>query len=135
LRQTEQAVELAAKAVEKAPQAGHCWNTLGVARYRHGQFQEAIAALQKSMDLRSGGDPNDWLFLAMAHWRLGNKEQARRWYGKGVEWLEQNIESQDEELLGFRHEAEELMGIAATKPQPQAPSPGAATKGGAPTNK
>ena len=32
------------------------WNTLGIAQYRAGQFNEAITTLTKSMELRSGGD-------------------------------------------------------------------------------
>lgn len=40
-------------------------------------FQTAIEALGKSMQLRSGGDANDRLFLAMSEWRLDNKQKAR----------------------------------------------------------
>ena len=36
------------------------------------------------MELSSGGDSYDWLFLAMAHRRIGQEEKARRWYDKGV---------------------------------------------------
>src|SRR5439155_15876758 len=84
------ALELAKKAVQQAPEAGYIWNTLGVAHYRNGNWREAVVALDKSMQLGSGGDSFDRFFLAMAHWQLGNKEQARKWYALGVQWMEKN---------------------------------------------
>ena len=115
LRQPAQAVELATKAVELAPKEGAMWNTLGVARYRNGQWKEAITALEKSVELGKRGGASDWLFLAMAHWQVGNKEEARRWYDKAIEWMEKR-KSKNEELLRFRAEAEELLGIPAKPP-------------------
>jgi tetratricopeptide (TPR) repeat protein len=64
--------EMACKAAERAlrlsPKNGMIMNTLGIAYYRAGQWQDAIGTLEKSMALRLGGDANDWFFLAMAHW-------------------------------------------------------------------
>ena len=40
------------------------------------------------MELRKGGDVFDWYFLAMAQWQLGHKNEARKWYDKGVEWTD-----------------------------------------------
>jgi tetratricopeptide (TPR) repeat protein len=55
-------------------------NTLGAALYRAGRFEEAIRRLEEGIRLRSGGtDPEDWVFLAMAHHRLGHRDEARRW--------------------------------------------------------
>jgi hypothetical protein len=51
-------------------------------------------------------------FLAMAHWQLGETEEARRWYDRAVAWMDKNL-TQDDELKRFRAEAEALMGIAA----------------------
>src|SRR5262249_44836148 len=45
------AVAWAKRATERAPAAGHIWNTLGVAHYRAGNWKEAVAALDKSMEL------------------------------------------------------------------------------------
>ena len=130
-RQPAEAVQLAAKAVELAPKNGDFWNTLGVARYRNGQSSEAIDALTKAMDLRSGGDANDWLFLAMAHWQLDQKDEARKWYDKAVVWMKEKA-SDDAELLRFRAEAAALLGIAAEVPPTQDPPPLPAEKGGSP---
>ena len=102
------AVELAEKAVELAPKKGHIWNTLGVAQYRAGDWDAAIDALQKSLELQ-GDNSFDFFFLAMAHWQLGHKDEARKWYDRAVEWMEEN-KPDEEELRRFRAEAEELIG-------------------------
>ena len=107
-RDAKLAVELAQKAVELAPQAGHIWNTLGVAHYRVGDWPAAITALEKSMELRKGGDCNDWFFLAMARWQLGEKNKAREFYDQAVDWMDKN-QPNNEELLRFRTEATELL--------------------------
>lgn len=52
----------------------------------------------------------------MTHWQLGEKQQAREWYDKAVEWMEKN-KPNDEELLRFRAEAEELLGLTETLPE------------------
>ncbi len=110
------AVKLAKKAVELAPQEGMYWNTLGAAQYRAGDYKAAIEALTKSMELRTGGDAFDWFFLAMAHWQSGSKEEARSWYDKAAEWTTKN-KPDDEELVRFRAEAAELLGIPVTPPE------------------
>jgi tetratricopeptide (TPR) repeat protein len=109
------AVRLAQKAVEVSRDAGPAWNTLGVARYRAGDWKGAIEGLTHSVERRNGGDSFDFFFLAMGNWQLGEKEQARTWYGKAVEWMDKN-KPQDEELRRFRAEAAELLGI---EKQPQ----------------
>ena len=62
------------------------WNTLGVAYFRLGAWDDAPSALYRSMELRDEGDSIDWFFLAMIHQRLGRKERAREWYDKAVQW-------------------------------------------------
>jgi hypothetical protein len=62
------------------------------------------------MELRKGGDGFDWFFLAMAHWKMDHNTEAREWYEKAVSWMENN-QPKDEELKGFRAEAEGLLGI------------------------
>ena len=114
IRNPNQTVELAKKAVELAPEDGSFWNTLGVAQYRAGHWNAAIEALEKSMELRKGGDASDWFFLAMAHWQLGHKDEARKWYDKAVEWMDKN-QPKNDELRRFRAEAAELLGITEPK--------------------
>jgi serine/threonine protein kinase/tetratricopeptide (TPR) repeat protein len=122
------AVELAKKGIELDPQNEQLSNTLGVAYYRAGKWQDAIEWLEKSMKirisgnvgdpsnrgfdqllkLRHGGDSFDWFFLAMAHWQLDHKDEARKWHAKAVEWMDAN-KPHDQELLRFRAEADELI--------------------------
>jgi tetratricopeptide (TPR) repeat protein len=109
-----EAVELARRAVGDAAQVGLYWNTLGVALYRQGRWPDAIAALERSMNHRAGGDSFDWFFLAMTHWRLGQPEQARLWLGRAVQWLARNRPG-DGELLRFREQALQL--IEGTTPR------------------
>jgi WD40 repeat protein/tetratricopeptide (TPR) repeat protein len=116
-RNPKRAMELTKKALERTPKAGEMWNTLGVAHYRAGDWKAAIAALQKSMPLRKGGDTFDHLFLSMAHWQLGNKTEARKWYDQAIAWAKKNRESlgsdriHAEEYRRFLAEAEELLGV------------------------
>ena len=55
-----QAVALAKRAVERTQRVGSYWNTLGAAHYRADEHGASIAALEKSMKLRKGGDGFDW---------------------------------------------------------------------------
>jgi tetratricopeptide (TPR) repeat protein len=103
------AVAMARKAVGLAPKAGDIQNTLGVACYRNGDWSGAIAALMRSEEL----EPNkrlgfNALFLAMAHWQLGHRGEARAWHDRAVAWMDK-LRPKNEELLRFRAEAEELL--------------------------
>jgi tetratricopeptide (TPR) repeat protein len=113
-RDPSRAVKLAKKATELAPMEGTYWNTLGAAQYRAGNWKDAIAALDKSMEIRKGGDSFDWFFLAMAHWKLGEKEKARSRFDQAVEWMDKH-QPRDEELRRFRAEAAELLGVQQKK--------------------
>jgi tetratricopeptide (TPR) repeat protein len=108
-RNPGRAQELARKAVALAPQGAAGWNTLGAAHYRAGDYQAALAALEKAAGLRPRGDGSGFFFLAMAHWQLGQKEQAGRWYDRGVQELEQDG-LRAATAAGFRAEAAALLG-------------------------
>jgi tetratricopeptide (TPR) repeat protein len=103
------AADFAERAVAKEPGCGNYWNTLGVALYRAGRWAAAVAALEKSMELKGAGNPYDWFFLAMAHRRLGHGDQARDWFGKATRALDR-IPEQPEDLLRYREEAAALLG-------------------------
>jgi serine/threonine-protein kinase len=116
-RDPDRAVALATQAVKLANTKGSYWSTLGVAHYRTGQWKEAITALEQSMRLLDGNHHYAMLFLAMANWQLGEKERARSWYDRAVQWLKehkQDVEKNgewEEQLCRFRQEAEELLGL------------------------
>jgi tetratricopeptide (TPR) repeat protein len=72
---------LAEQAASKAQPADRhaILNTRGAVLYRAGRFREAIRCLKEGMDADRGqGNAHDWLFLAMAHQRLGETAEARR---------------------------------------------------------
>ncbi len=125
VRDLKQAIEHAKKAVELEPGAtngsdvntANCrklpnlWNTLAVACYRRGDCHASIEALHRAMDLQGGPNGFDGVFLSMAHWQLGDKEQPRKWFDQAVKWMDEH-KLQDEDLNGFRAEAATLLGIA-----------------------
>ncbi|MHC4971515.1 MAG: tetratricopeptide repeat protein [Planctomycetota bacterium] len=110
VRDVNEAVTLAARAVKLQPRNAALWNTLGVAQYRARDWKAALAALQESMRLLSGGDGYDWFFVAMAVWESGRKEEARRWYDRAVAWMKEH-NPEDPELRRFRAEAKDLLAI------------------------
>lgn len=122
-RQPRWGVELARKATEVAPQVKTYFNTLGVAQYRAGAWQDAVATLDQVVNETNGGTSFDFFFLAMAEWQLGNKESAQTWFAKAVEWMEKH-QPENYELCRFQAEAQELLGIKplSTSP-PDAPAP------------
>jgi serine/threonine protein kinase/WD40 repeat protein/Tfp pilus assembly protein PilF len=105
LRDSARSLVLASKAVELQPNNATYRNTLGVAHYRAGEWRAAIDTLTKAEELRPGTYfGHNAFFLAMAHWQQGDRETARNWFDRAVEWLEKN--PVDEELRRFRIEAE-----------------------------
>jgi serine/threonine protein kinase/tetratricopeptide (TPR) repeat protein len=113
LRDAAEAVKLARKAVELAPRYDLYWQSLGWALYRADAWKDSIEAFHKSMELQEdpkGGDSYQWFGLAVAHWHLGNKEEARKWHDRAVQWMDKNDPKSDE-LRRFRAEAAELLGI------------------------
>jgi tetratricopeptide (TPR) repeat protein len=125
-RDPVQAIALARKAIEIEPQNGGYINTLGVAYYRTGDWKSAIAALEKSMALRDGGDGLDWFFLAMSRWQLGDKEAAGTEYERAVKWMEANA-PHNTELIRFRDEAAELLNVRERRQRTSATAPATAT--------
>jgi len=108
------ALELAERAVELTPNSVHALQVLGWAQYRTGAWAVSIESLEKSMQLQEkpkGGDSFQWFWLAMAHWQLGHKEEARQWYDRSVAWMLAG-KLGHAGLCRLRNEAAELMGLA-----------------------
>jgi Flp pilus assembly protein TadD len=73
------ALQLASVAVLANAKDASARNTLGAVLCRAGRYKEALAELNTSLKLsRSGGTAADFLFLAMAHHRLGDAGEARK---------------------------------------------------------
>ena len=80
----------------------------GAALYRAGRYQEAIETLEGA-DRPDTGSPAALAFLAMAHHRLGQREQARAVLARLREVLDQPRWAKDAETLDLMHEAEALI--------------------------
>jgi WD40 repeat protein/Tfp pilus assembly protein PilF/tRNA A-37 threonylcarbamoyl transferase component Bud32 len=117
LRNLPRARQLAEQVVGRWPDEVNYLNTLGVVYYRLGEYERALTTLSASLAKRRGRDEAfDLYFLAMAHQRLGQTEQARAALDKAVPWhskpetpLETNNQA---ELAAFRDEA--LTVVSAT---------------------
>ena len=112
LRDADKAVQLAQQATSLAPGKSAGWTALGSAYYRARNWKAACAALQKAQDLSAGGQGFDFFYLAMAHWQLGEKNQAGRLYDQGVAWMQKNGQC-NQELQAIQHEAKALLDRAA----------------------
>jgi serine/threonine protein kinase/tetratricopeptide (TPR) repeat protein len=113
LRRVDRALELAKLALKRAPKHPAIWTTVGAAEYRAGRWQAAVEALEKSSELKYYNVARTGFFRAMAHWQLGEKDQARQCYQQAAAWMEKN-RPWDDELRRFGAEAEELMGMVET---------------------
>src|SRR5262249_10954595 len=104
------------EATDLRPDVAAYWQTLGVAQYRAGADRAALAAFTESVKLGKGGDATDWLFLAMAHKKRGNDDQARKWFDQADQWMENNSEAvknapdRADELNRLVGEAEGILG-------------------------
>jgi tetratricopeptide (TPR) repeat protein len=117
------AIDLIKKAVKNDGTRGSYSNTLGVAQYRAGRFTEAIESLNESESLRPGlVTGHNAIFLAMAHWRLGQRAKAHDYYRQVIEWMDES-QPGDEELRRFRAEAAELLGIEDRTAEPSETKP------------
>jgi tetratricopeptide (TPR) repeat protein len=63
----------------------------GALAYRGGRYQEAVPLFEQSLkaDATPGRAVVNWAWLALAHHRLGQSEEARRWLSKAQAWLDQ----------------------------------------------
>jgi len=117
VRDAAEALKLARSGVELGPSDASAWQSLGWALYATGAWKESVEVFKKSIDLQQepkGGDSGQWFGLAAAHARLGDKEEARKWYGRAVQWMDNNA-PQSEKLRSCRAEAEQAMNVKSEK--------------------
>jgi serine/threonine-protein kinase len=105
LRSPDRVCRLAEAAAALSPDSLN----LGMAYYRAGRWRESIRQLQPQEQAQPRDNAIPWLFLAMAYWRNGDKEQARRLYGQASAWMdgrkyvpyaERRLRAEAAELLG-----------------------------------
>jgi WD40 repeat protein len=116
------ALRRAEVACRLAPENGECLNTLGVAQYRTGKYAEAVATLTRSAKLNQafskGFHPVDLAFLALAHARLGHKEEAQQYLKRLRETAKQPPWPAYAEVQGFLREVEAHFASEKTKTKP-----------------
>ena len=117
LRRVDEALALAEKAVQLAPQNMLYTNTLGVVYYRAGRYREAIECLESNLERQEDKElAFDLYFLAMSYHHLGDPGRARELLIWSNRWVESRTQedaltpSQIAELAAFRREAVSLLG-------------------------
>jgi WD40 repeat protein len=113
------AAGLAKRAVDLRPGRATFWRTLGMAHYRADDLPAAAVALERARELGLLDGAGQFC-LAMTRWRLGDRDEAWRWYHKGAAW----IEHKGYDVVGhrFHDEARALI-------RPATPSPGQGKRG------
>ncbi len=104
-RDVARGLELAKRAATANPQAADVLNTLGVANYRNGHWQEAIVNMQSAEE----ADPkkslaHNYFFIAMAQSQLGEHEKAQEHFREASQWMAEHAPN-DAELRQFQAEA------------------------------
>jgi Flp pilus assembly protein TadD len=111
-RNVEWGLALARKAVAAKPGDAIFINTLGVALYREGKYDEAVTTLESNVPNNAEFAGFDQVFLAMSYHRLGRSEDARQALKAALDWRskqESLSASYDAEFQAFRAEAEALL--------------------------
>src|SRR5262249_1842150 len=109
----DRALALCLRAVALTPGEAMSLNTMGIVHYRAGRWVEAIATLERSLAAAPGLSHGFVLFsLAMAHHRLGARDEARACFDRALRWSgepqHRNAQS-SRELADFRAEAEAVL--------------------------
>jgi WD40 repeat protein len=106
------ALRVAEAACRLAPNHGFFLNTLGVAQYRAGKYQEALATLKRSEGLNAqpplASIPADLAFLALTQYRLGRTEEARAALGRLRAAMAKAQWANVADNQGFLHEIEAI---------------------------
>jgi uncharacterized protein HemY len=105
------ALKLAERATKLVATEAAYWHNLGVARYRLGDGGGAIEALKRAASLRADSSPDDLLVLALAYWKLGEKDLSRYERDLAVRLMGKTPLPNDE-TYRIREELEALLGWA-----------------------
>ena len=75
---------------DRAVKASASIHLQGAALCRAGVFAEALHILDRAIEEgRPRCKPWEWLFAALVHEKLGNREQARRYLDQSQQWIEE----------------------------------------------
>jgi len=102
-----ESVRHALRSVELRPGHGPYLNTLGAAAYASGDFEAAVAALGRSVELAGGTGFDDFL-MAKAYARLGDHDAALACFARADDWARAHHPDHPE-LARLRDEAAALI--------------------------
>jgi len=98
----DQPIALAAKAIQGDAGSDQFQNTLGATLYRSGRNEEALRILttlverMEKPDSKSSPSPAyTWYFLAMAHHKAGNNDEAVQWLKRANDWTDNALADKD----------------------------------------
>jgi tetratricopeptide (TPR) repeat protein len=112
----DRSLKLARRALQLSPMLSEGWRVLGVAECRAGHWAAAIEALEKWGTFNPEEDPSAGFAFAIAHGRLGHMEDARKWYDRAAELMNERGRWH-EDLSRLRAEAAAVLDL----PMPAAP--------------
>jgi serine/threonine protein kinase len=114
-----QAARLAREATKLVPEEVQYWKGLGRVHYLTGNWRAFVDAMEAAMQCRDGGklNPPERFCMAMARWRLGEKDAARTLFNEAAAEMDKS-KSRDETSLILRADAAALLGRTdATAPE------------------
>jgi tetratricopeptide (TPR) repeat protein len=123
VRDYEEAIALAERAVELAPEEGNYWNTLAAALYEARRTEEAEAAFERSMGLRDGGDAFDWFYLARLAGERGESDTAVELYERASAWRDRTM-PHEADLYQIHLDAARALGLDTPPPPEELASDG-----------
>jgi serine/threonine protein kinase/tetratricopeptide (TPR) repeat protein len=112
-----EALDLARRASHASQDSGWALNTLGLAEYRAGHLDEAIDSLNRAFQIDGNADPTNFFFLAMAHWRRGDKDEAQNFLERGTRVARARLANNPEWRMPWA-EAAALLGKAGPPQKP-----------------
>ena len=112
-----EALELEHRVLKASPDSGWALNTLGLAEYRAGHWNEAIDALNRGVKIDGDADPTNFFFLAMAHWCRGDKQEAQTFFDRGAQLATARLGNNPEWRM-FWAESAALLGKAGPPQKP-----------------
>jgi tetratricopeptide (TPR) repeat protein len=98
-REIERAGQLVRYAVSHEPRNSAFLDSLGWVKYKEEDYAAAVKWLRLSRYAGEGEDPTVCDHLGDAYWRLGNKEEARRFWNEAIQFARKRLEEAPQRLL------------------------------------
>lgn len=112
-RDPERAAEIVRRLIELVPQNANYHHLLGVAEFHAKKWDHTAASMEKAASLRGKQTASDTLYLAMARWHQGNKEDALAHF-REAEQVMQEQQPGNIELIELRDVARQLLELGET---------------------